>query len=329
MRVLITGGAGFIGGHLAKRILAEGIPVDLVDNFSRAVHDPFLDAIKQSKGVGLIERDLLQPDALDSLDDSYTHIVHLAAIVGVKHVLERPYQVLRDNETMTFHAMDLAKRQKNLERFVFASTSEVVAGTLKHFGITIPTPETTPLTIGDPGDVRTTYMLSKIYGEALCHHSGLPFTIVRPHNFYGPRMGLVHVIPQLAERAFKAQDGDELEVYSPTHQRTFCYIDDAVEMIWRLMSRSEGEKGTFNIGAESPELTMRQVAEKVVKVVGRDLTVTDGPVMHSSPERRAPDMSHTRKAADYDPQISLDEGVTRTVDWYRANVFENAGQSAV
>lgn len=329
MRVLVTGGAGFIGGYLTRKLLNEGAQVDLVDNFARAVRDPFLDELSATGRLNLVERDLLKPDALDDLGDDYAYIVHLAAIVGVRHVIERPYRVLRDNETMTFHAMDLAARQKSLRRFVFASTSEVVAGTLKHFGIKIPTPETTPLTIGDPGDARTSYLLSKIYGEALCYHSKLPFTIVRPHNFYGPRMGLVHVIPQLAQRAYKTEEGGELEVYSPDHRRTFIFIEDAVEMIWRLMREPGGENGAFNIGSEKPEVTMRQVAEAVVKAVGRNLTVKDGETMAHSPERRAPDMTKTRSVTGYDPRVDLEEGVARTFQWYRDHVFEGAGQSAV
>ena len=89
--------------------------------------------------------------------------------------------------------------------FVFASTSEVYAGSLEHFGLPIPTPETAPLGLPDLGRPRTTYMLSKIYGEALCRHAGLPFTILRPHNLYGPRMGMAHVIPELHARATHIQ----------------------------------------------------------------------------------------------------------------------------
>ncbi len=196
MNVLITGGAGFIGGHLARCLLEKDVRVHLLDNFSRAVEDPFLDELKVHRNATLIERDLLAPGAVDDLGSSYTHVVHFAAIVGVANVMKQPYRVLRDNMALTFSALDLAKKQRPLERFVFASTSEVVAGTLESFGIPIPTPEDTPLTITDPAAPRSTYLLSKVCGEALCHHSGLPFTALRPHNIYGPRMGMSHVIPE-------------------------------------------------------------------------------------------------------------------------------------
>jgi len=330
MKVLITGGAGFIGGHLANRLLqSDSVHVDLLDNFSRGVHDPFLDTLTAKPNVGIIERDLLQHGALDDLDDDYTHIVHLAAIVGVVHVLNRPYEVLRKNEGMMFAALDLAHRQKKLERFVFASTSEIVAGTLLAYGVDIPTPETTPICVPDPSDVRHTYLLSKLYGEALCHHSGLPFTCVRPHNVYGPRMGLVHVVPELAKKVLALEEGGELEVFSADHKRTFCYVDDAVEIMTRLMTGGEDCQGVFNLGTQDPEVTIREVAQAVVDKIGKPVKLVDGPVMTGSPTRRCPNMSKTTSACGYTSQVSLAEGVSKTLDWYDNNIFKGGGASAV
>ncbi len=330
MKVLITGGAGFIGGHFANRLLqSNNVHIDLLDNFARAVHDPFLDALKAKPNVGVIERDLLLHGALDDLADDYTHIVHLAAIVGVVHVLKKPYDVLRSNEGMMFAALDLAHRQKNLERFVFASTSEIVAGTLLQYGIDIPTPETTPLCVPDPSDVRHTYLLSKLYGESLCHHSGLPFTCVRPHNVYGPRMGLVHVVPELAKKVLALPEGGELEVFSADHRRTFCYVDDAVEIMARLMTGGDDCQGVFNLGTQDPEVTIREMAQAVVDKIGKHVKLVDGPVMTGSPTRRCPDMGKTTAACGFTSQVSLAEGVGRTLDWYNEHVFKAGGPSAV
>ena len=330
MKVLITGGAGFIGGHFTKRLLQrDNIHIDLLDNFSRAVHDPFLDELKAKPNVGIVECDLLQHGALDDLANDYTHIVHLAAIVGVVHVLERPYEVLRKNEGMMFAALDLAHRQKNLQRFVFASTSEIVAGTLLQYGIDIPTPETTPICMPDPADVRHTYLLSKLYGESLCHHSGLPFTCVRPHNVYGPRMGLVHVVPELAKKVRALDEGGELEVFSADHQRTFCYVDDAVEIMARLMTGGEDCQGVFNLGTQDPEVTIREVAQAVVDTIGKPVKLVDGPTMTGSPTRRCPDMSKTTAACGYASKVSLQEGIAKTLNWYDEHVFKSDGPSAV
>ena len=116
--------------------------------------------------------------------------------IGVTHVMEKPYSVLYDNIRMLGNIIDLARRQSNLLKFFYASTSEIYAGTLKHFNLSIPTPEETPLAITDLSHPRTSYMLSKIYGEAMCQQASIPFTIFRPHNIYGPRMGMAHVIPE-------------------------------------------------------------------------------------------------------------------------------------
>ena len=330
MKILITGGAGFIGGHLANRLLQnEGVHIDLLDNFSRAVHDPFLDKLKANPNVGLVEKDLLEHGALDDLDDDYTHIVHFAAIVGVVHVLNKPYEVLRKNEGMMFAALDLAHRQKRLERFVFASTSEIVAGTLLQYGIDVPTPETTPICVPDPSDVRHTYLLSKLYGESLCHHSGLPFTCVRPHNVYGPRMGLVHVVPELAKKIHALDKGGDLEVFSPDHKRAFCYVDDAVEIIARLMTGGEDCQGVFNLGTQNPEVTIKEVAQTVVDVIGKPINLIDGPTMTGSPTRRCPNMEKTTTACGYASQVSLKDGISQTLAWYDEHVFQSGGPSAV
>jgi UDP-glucose 4-epimerase len=327
-KALITGGAGFIGGHLTARLLAEGYAVDLVDNLSRGVQDATLAELSAHPHLTVRVADLLDPSSLDELGDDYTHVIHFAALLGVQNVLDRPYAVLRDNVAMLETMLDLASRQSKLERFLFPSTSEVYVGTQQHFELPIPSPETTPLAISPLEHPRTSYMLSKIYGEALCHQAGLPFTIIRPHNFYGPRMGLSHVIPQLLQRIHDASDGDELVVYSIDHRRTFCYIDDAVEYTVRLLENPLAEGGTYNVGVQSPEVTIGELAQLLVDLVGRELTIVAGETTPGSPPRRCPDMTRTIGATGHQPAVSLSEGVARTYDWYRDQVFEGGGISA-
>lgn len=327
-KVLITGGAGFIGYHLASRLLQQGYHVDLIDNFTRGVKDNFLLELSKQHGVRLFDLDLLNKNSLDGFDRDYDLIFHLAAIIGVQYVLKSPYDVLSKNVELLQNLILFAKEQKNLERFVFVSTSEVYAGTLKYFSLKIPTPENTPLALTDLSENRTSYMLSKIYGEALCLHSGLPITIVRPHNFYGPRMGLSHVIPELFKKAFYAQD-NILEVFSTNHQRTFCYIDDAVEMM-RILAEAKASVGqAFNIGNQTPEISIEELAKKIIKIVGKELTINPKPVTAGSPSRRCPDMSKTLEATGYKPQVDLITGLQKTFDWYKTNVFINQGMSAI
>jgi UDP-glucuronate decarboxylase len=325
-KALLTGGAGFIGAHLAQRLVAEGYAVDLLDNFSRGANDETLAELQRSDGVRFLERDLLQPGALEKADEDYDYIVHLAAIVGVANVVGRPYDVLWDNVRMTENAIALARRQNGLRRFLFASTSEVYGGTLEHFGLEVPTPEQTPLALPDLDRPRTSYMLSKLYGEAMCQHAGLPFTIVRPHNVYGPRMGLAHVIPELLQRAHNATDG-RLEVFSVEHRRTFCFVNDAVELISRSLESPRCEGQTLNVGTEAPEVTIGELAALVVGVVGKELEIVPRPATPGSPKRRCPDMSRTAELTGYRSRVPLEEGIRRTYEVYRTRVFEPAAAS--
>jgi nucleoside-diphosphate-sugar epimerase len=323
-KVLITGGGGFIGSHLGRRLAERGDEVHLLDNFARGRRDRDLDDLLARPGVRLVERDLLEPGALEDLDRDYGLIFHLAAIVGVANVLEAPGRVLRDNVALLVALLDFAAVQSSLGRLVFASTSEVYAGTLEHGSLPIPTPESAPVILPDLHHPRTSYMLSKLYGEALCLQSGLPVTIIRPHNVYGPRMGLSHVIPELLQRAHAAADGDRLEVYSVDHRRTFCHVSDAVEMVSLAAEEPRCAGEALNVGTEQPEIRIGELADLVVRVVGKELVVGPLPPTAGSPLRRCPDMSKTAELTGYTSRVGLEEGVRQTYDWYRENLFPAA-----
>jgi nucleoside-diphosphate-sugar epimerase len=321
-KVLITGGAGFIGLNLVNRMLDEGYKVDIVDNFSRAVYDFEFERTLSRKQVSFFKIDLLDEKFIKDFDVDYDVIFHLAAIIGVTHVLEKPYDVLFNNINMLNNMIDLARRQINLSRFFFASTSEVYAGTLKHFDLPIPTPESTALAVTDLSHPRTSYMLSKIYGEALCHQSGIPFTLFRPHNVYGPRMGMSHVIPEQLSKAHNAKNGDNIDVFSIEHTRCFCYIDDAIEMLWRMVETHSCSGKTLNLGTQNPEVTMKKVAETCFLVVDKELNINAMPNSPGSPSRRGPDMSKTIELIDFESKVSLVNGVKHTYKWYKKHIFE-------
>jgi nucleoside-diphosphate-sugar epimerase len=321
-KVLITGGAGFLGSHLARAMIRRGHTVDLVDDLSRGRVDDDLATLERSPSLRLLRLDLLRPGSLDGIDRDYEHVLHLAAVVGVAHVVRDPERTLRDNVLMTNHVLSWAAGLPRLARFLFASTSEVYAGTRQAFGVPIPTPERIPLAVSDIAEPRSAYALSKVYGEALCHHAGLPFTIVRPHNVYGPRMGLAHVIPELLERAHAASPGGVLEVHSIEHRRTFCFVDDAVEFILRMLSSDACAGETLNVGSAGPEVSIRELAELVVETVGRSLEVRGLVPTRGSPDRRCPDMTRAAQLTGWRAQTPLRSGVGRTYDWYRMRVFD-------
>ena len=327
-RVLITGGAGFLGFALGKHLAQHNYEVTLVDNLARGVKDTALtDAV--SRGVLKFEEvDLLDPECRQNLGGQYEFIFHLAAIIGVAHVMEKPYEVLRDNVALLTNTLSFAKRQKNLKRFLFASTSEVYAGTLKNFSLPIPTPEETPLALTELSDVRTSYMLSKIYGEALCLHSGLPITVFRPHNVYGPRMGLAHIIPEQLKKAHEARSGSIIPVPSADHRRCFLYIDDAVEMLKSMMERPQCQGETLNLGQNMEEVTVKHVAQLCWETVGKELLMERVAATQGSPVRRVPEVEKLASLTDCCATTTLRRGVEETYRWYRSHVFNDADISA-
>lgn len=327
-KVLITGGAGFIGLHLANKLLNEGDQVQLIDNFARAVKDTDLEQTLTRDKINFENLDLLDSNSIDSLDKDYDVIFHLAAIIGVVHVLDRPYSVLYDNLRMLGNMIDFSRKQVNLSRFFFASTSEVYAGTLKYFDLPIPTPENTPLAVTNLSHPRTSYMLSKIYGEALCQKSGIPFTIFRPHNVYGPRMGMAHVIPEIIKKVVESGN-NVVDVYSVNHKRTFCYIEDAVRMLSLLAESNQTIGETYNIGSEDEEITMGDLAYKIIKLAGKEIQINPKPATPGSPERRCPNLSKLVQVVSYNKKYPLEKGLRKTFDWYKINVFSGKEVSAL
>jgi nucleoside-diphosphate-sugar epimerase len=327
MKVLITGGAGFVGTHLAKSLLDDGATVTIVDNFQRGVKDAAFEEVAGRSNI--VDVDLLSPAFAQSVNDDHDFVFHLAAIIGVRHVLERPYSVLADNAVMTMNVIEAARRQRNLKQAIFSSTSEIYAGSLVHLpSMQVPTPETTPIALTDLGAPRTSYLLSKAYGEALFNHSGLPATSVRLHNIYGPRMGMSHVIPELLHKAYTAKDGDSLVVASVHHRRTFCYVSDAIAMFRGIMASPTTIGKTLNIGNSTPEVEIGELARTITSVVGRKLSITPAPETPGSPARRCPDVSLLTSLTGITGKVSLEEGVRRTFEWYRENVFSGTGLSA-
>ena len=327
-KILITGGAGFIGFHLASLLLDSGYDITIIDNLSRGLIDTDIKDLEKKGNIRILNLNILDANSLTKIPLDYKYIFHLAAIIGVANVLSQPYNVLYDNISMLGNVINFARRQKKLKRFLFASTSEVYAGTLKFFSLKIPSPESSYLALTELNHPRTSYMLSKIYGEAMCLHSGLPITIFRPHNIYGPRMGLSHVIPEQLKKAEFSKNNDTIEVSSVDHTRTFCYIYDAIEMLVLMMKNNSCEGKTLNLGNQSPEVSIRKVVEICHSVVGKNFQIRPIPDLLNSPSRRSPDMTKTYNLINYTPSISLQEGITKTYNWYKLKVFLGGGLSA-
>lgn len=323
MKVLITGGAGFIGYHLAHSYLKnENLEkLYLVDNLSRGIIDADLEKVLADPRVVWMPLDLLDPQSMDQLPRDVQIIYHLAAIIGVKHVMEKPYKVLTDNVKLLDHMIGYAKSCSQLTRFLFASTSEVYAGSADCGILTLPTPENQLIALADFTSPRRSYLLSKLYGEAMCHHSGLPFTLFRPHNFFGPRMGMAHVVPELFRKIIQS-NGSQIPIASPSHKRTFCYIQDAVNVLMGLAVSREALGRAYNVGNSTPEISISELARKIATQIGyKETAFVDGEDTPGSPSRRCPSTTAIEKLLDYKPEYSLEKGIQSSFAWYQSRVF--------
>ena len=321
-RVLITGGAGFVGFSLASKLIEKGnVELTLIDNFDRGRNDEEFESFLKHNSVNFVNADITKLDTFDNLDKDFDYIYHLAAVIGVKNVKENPDRVLYVNAMSTLHLLEFAKDCKHLRRIFFSSTSEIYAGTQTHYGISVPTSEDVNLTLMDITSSRTSYMLSKMYGESILFNYGrkynIPITIGRYHNVYGPRMGFMHVVPEMFT---KIKNSSEIEVASPTHTRAMCYIDDAIEMTILACESSLTESEILNIGNSSEEITIRDLVETIAGILDTKIFIKDIDDTPGSPKRRCPDITKINKLTGYEPKVNLEEGLVKSYSWYESRL---------
>ena len=316
-RVLVLGGAGFIGYHLASRLAGEGHALTLVDDFSRGRRDPDLEALCAQPGIRLVDADLTRPGALDALARDWEQVYMLAAVVGVRNVEQDPARVVRVNTLALLNLLDWLPGRG--EVLFFASTSETYAGGVSAGTVPVPTPEDVPLTVPDVGAPRFAYAASKILGETAVIHTsrarGLRSVIGRFHNVYGPRMGADHVIPELALRALRRED--PFRLYGAEQRRAFCHVADAVEAITRLMAAEAAWGQVVNIGNDAEETVIGDLRQIVLDCARFAPRVQAEPAPAGSVDRRCPDLARLRALTGFQPKIALAAGVRGTFDWYR------------
>jgi len=317
-KILITGGAGFIGFHLARKLSQEkGTKLILVDNFSRGKSDREFQELLRLRNVSVLSGDLTDPRTFKKLGRGYDEVYHLAALLGVQRVVRSPHEVLRINAISTLHLLDWFVKGGG-KKLLFSSTSEAYAWTQHFHKLPIPTPEDVPLALTDLYEPRSTYAASKVYGEIsviqYCRQFNKPFVITRYHNVYGPRMGYEHVVPQLIERAL--QRPRTFPVFSASHRRAFCYVSDAVETTFRAMRQSRGNGLIFNVGNDDEEITIGSLARKVLQKLAVKSKLAPKTNHHDPIARRCPDIRRARKILKYKPEVTLDEGLDRTIAWY-------------
>jgi nucleoside-diphosphate-sugar epimerase len=257
---------------------------------------------------------VLDPDAVRDTHRGATHIVHLAAIAGVDTVLESPVRTMRVNLIGTYNVLEAAHATLDtVERLVDFSTSEVFG---RHAYKVEEVHETAQ---GSVGEARWTYAVSKLAGEHLAHayhdELGLPTVSVRPFNVYGPGQ-----IGGGAIRAFieTALAGDDLVIHGDGSQvRAWCYVDDLVDALMLVLERPEAVGEVFNVGNERSVLTILELAEQIRKLMGADIEITFRPLHYTDVEMRIPNIDKARKLLGWEPQVDLEEGLSRTIAWYR------------
>lgn len=323
-KILITGGTGFIGYHLAKRLSNQGHEVVLVDNFFRSERDADLVDLLARPNVTLIEADLTLPESWSRVGTDYDYVYHLVGINGTKLFYEIPFEVLRIGLTTTLNVIEWFRTKNNnpKAKILYTSSNEAYAGGLEAFNtLKIPTPENVPLIIADTYNPRWSYGGQKMIGEQLFIHNakayGFRMSIVRPHNFYGPREGYLHVIPEIIERISKKTD--PFPIYGADDTRSFCYIDDAVEAIQTVMESEKTDGETYHIGANE-ETVIQDLIESMFTIMGwrpQKLEINKSP--EGSVKRRLPDVSKIKRDTGWTAMTPLEKGLKSIIEWYLAH----------
>ncbi|MEP2977911.1 MAG: UDP-glucuronic acid decarboxylase family protein [Lentilitoribacter sp.] len=305
-RILVAGGAGFLGSHLCARLLNEGHEVICVDNFCSGVKDN----IKHKLGnpnFDLIQHDITMPLYLD-VDEIY----NLACPASPIHYQSDPIQTTKTSVIGALNLLGLAKRVN--AKILQASTSEVYGDPLEH-----PQQEDYWGHV-NPNGIRSCYDEGKRCAETLFldyhRQHGLKIKIVRIFNTYGPNMhpedGRV-----VSNFIVQALSGSDLTIYGDGLQtRSFCYVDDLIDGFIRMMSTPDDVLGPINLG-NPDEFTITELADAVLKKVDSNSKLVFNPLPQDDPKQRQPDIRLAKKILDWEPKIKLDDGLNKTISYFK------------
>jgi len=309
-RVVILGAAGFIGSHLTDRFLREGWTVLGVDSLITGT----LRNLRHLEGEGRFS--FRQADICDGLswvDGPVDAVLDFASPASPIDYLEHPFETLKVGSVGVEHALDLARAKG--ATFLIASTSEVYGDPLEH-----PQRESYWGNVNPVGP-RAVYDEAKRFAEAITmayrRYRSVDTRIARIFNTYGPRMRLDdgRVVPTLVAQALR---GEPLTVFGDGSQtRSFCYVDDNVEGMWRLLH--SGEADPVNIG-NPHEMTILEFARAVQHLCGREVPIVHKPLPQDDPRVRRPDITRARQVLGWEPKVDFDEGMRRSIAWFREQV---------
>lgn len=308
--VLISGGAGFLGSHLADYYLAKGYAVVSVDNLSTGSEDNIAH-LKDNDQFSFVNADIVEELPKEITDRSYDIILNMASPASPPHYQRLSLETLRVGSEGTLRLLELAR--KNKARFFQASTSEVYGDPLVH-----PQPESYRGSVNCYGP-RAMYDEAKRYAEALIYsyrerYPEVQTRIARFFNTYGPRMDANdgRVVSNLIVQALA---GKPLTIYGNGSQtRSFCYVSDLVEGIARLIDSDESDP--VNLGNPG-EFTIKELADLVLELTGADVKLTTKPLPADDPLQRKPDITKAKELLNWEPTIDLREGLTKTIEYFK------------
>jgi UDP-glucose 4-epimerase len=316
-RIFVTGGAGFIGTTLARELLDENTVV-AYDN----LHRNSLEGtdLGSHPNFELIEGDVLDADGVREAARGATHIVHCAAIAGVDTVLASPVRTMRVNVIGTYNVLEAALATLDtVERFVDFSTSEV-------FGThAFRVQEGQVSTIGSVGEARWTYAVSKLAGEHMAHayhdELGLPTVTVHPFNVFGPGQIGGGAIRAFSEAALAGRD---LTIHGDGSQiRAWCYVSDMVSAVLACLERPEAVGQAFNVGNPRSAVTIFDLAQRIKRLTGCPGEIVFQALHYADVELRIPNVEKAQELLGWQPQVELDDGLLRTLAWYRDQLTES------
>lgn len=326
-RAIISGGAGFIGFHLATSLQRSGAEVWILDNFSRSEEDDEFRALREASNVHFVQSDITSAEGLAKLPTDFSVFYHLAAINGTGNFYRFPDKVLRVGVLGALNVLEWYSKHP-AGRLLIASSSEVYAGAFRLLGaqFPLPTPEDVPLVVDDPKNLRWSYGAGKILSEvasyAYAQARGFDdFSLVRFHNVYGPRMGFEHVVPQFIERLLRGKS--PFTIFGGEETRTFCYVSDAVKALRQIAEAKDARGEIIHVGRDDEEISIVSLARLLLEVAGveREIELKEAPA--GCVKRRCPDISKLR-GLGYQPSVKLRQGLELCYRWYH-DYFKKMG----
>lgn len=310
MKILITGGAGFIGSHLCRRLLNEGHEIICLDNFISGQKSNIL-ALLDNPKFSFLEADVTSLPEMDGIDQIY----NLACPASPQDYQSIPVETVRTNVLGSLNVLELAVKTK--ARILQASTSEIYGNPLEH-----PQKETYWGSV-NPIGIRSCYDEGKRCSETLFfdYHRkfGVEIKVARIFNTYGPNMreNDGRVVSNFIVQALK---NEKITVNGKgLHTRSFCFVDDLVDGMIRLMNTSSDVTGPVNLGNPS-EITINELANKVIEITGSTSEIVYRSIPEDDPERRCPDISLAGQVLSWKPTTKLDDGLKATISYFKSRL---------